>query len=86
MPEKPLASTFARRAIAARTARTGSGVADAGGVAAKQIHLQRAERVARDGRFGERAESRVDAVDRRVAERLAVDDRARRVDAGHGVR
>ena len=85
MPEKPLASTFARSAIDARTARTGSGVADAGGVTAQQVDLQRAERLPGDGGFGQRARTRVDAVDRRIAERLAIDDRARRIDAPGGV-
>ncbi len=56
-------------------------LADAGGVAAQQIQLQRAERVARNRGLGERAEAGVDAVDRLVAGRLAIDDRARRVDA-----
>ena len=81
MPEIPLASTLARSAIDARTARTGKRLADAGGVTAQQVDLQRAERVARDGRLRERAEAGVDAVDRRIAERLAIDDGARRVDA-----
>ena len=61
-------------------------VADAGGVAAQQVHLQRAERVARDGRSRRARRTRVDAVDRRVAERLTIDDGARRVDARRGVR
>jgi hypothetical protein len=34
--------------------------------------------------LGERAESRVDAVDSRLAGRLAIDERARRVDARDG--
>ena len=48
---------------------------------AQQVYLQRAERVPGDGRFGQRAKTRVDAVDRRIAERLAIDHRARRIDA-----
>ena len=56
--------------------------ADAGGVAAQQVDLQLGERVGRDPNLGEVAESGVDAVDRLVAAREGVDDRARRVDTG----
>ena len=56
-------------------------IADAGGVAAQQVALQRFQRVGRDLDFGERSESGVDAVDRLVAARLPIDDRARRADA-----
>ena len=82
MPEKPFASTLARSAISARTIGDRQRLADAGGVAAKQIELQRGELIGRDRDFGQRAESGVDAVDRGVAaRRVAVDDRARGVDA-----
>ena len=54
-------------------------------MAAQQVDLQRAKRVPGDSRLGQRAEARIDAVDRRVAERLTVDDRPRRVHARHGL-
>ena len=77
MPEKPFASTFARSAIVARTARDRQRIADAGGMAAEQVELQRAERVVRNARLGERAEAGVDAVDRLVSGRAARPPRAR---------
>jgi hypothetical protein len=80
IPEKPLASTFARSAIDARTARTGSGSPTPAAWLRSRFNWS-AERVARDGGFGQRAEARVDAVHRRVARRLAHRPRARRVDA-----
>ena len=67
MPENPLASTFARSAIVARTTGIGQRLADAGGMAAQQIELQLGERLVRDADVGEVAEAGVDAVDRRVA-------------------
>ena len=51
-------------------------LADAGGVAAQQVQLQRLERVGRDLHVGERSESGVDAVGRLVAARAC--DRPRR--------
>ena len=65
----------------ARTARTGSGSPTPAAWLRSRFTLQRAERVARNRRLGERAEPGVDAVDRRVAGGLPIDDRARRVDA-----
>ena len=56
-----------RRAHGARRQR----LADAGGVAAEQVELQRFERVGRDLDVGERSEAGVDAVDRLVAARAA---------------
>ena len=58
MPENPFASTLARSAIVARTTRHGQRVADAGGVAAQQVDLQRAQRVVRDARRRRRCRSR----------------------------
>lgn len=55
--------------------------ADAGGVAAHQIALQRRERGRRDLHFRERPEAGVDAVHGLVAARLAIDDDSRRADA-----
>ena len=63
-----------RRAHGARRQR----LADAGGVAAQQVELQRLERVGRDLHFGERAEAGVDAVGRLVAARAAIDRRRAR--------
>ena len=63
----------------------GQRLTDAGGVTAEQVDLQCSKRLSRDRGFGQRAEAGVDAVDRRVAERLAIDDRPRRVDAGDGL-
>ena len=71
MPEWPHASTLARSAIIARTARAGERLADAGRMAAQQVQLQRRQRVVRDAHLGERAEAGVDAVHRLVAVRLA---------------
>ena len=51
---------------------------------AQQVDLQRAERLARDCGFGQRAEAGVDAVHRRVAQAVAIDDGARRVHGGRG--
>ena len=48
----------------ARTARTGSGFVDAGGMASEQVQLERAERFVRNGGLSECAESGIDAVDR----------------------
>ncbi len=59
----------------------GERIADAGGVAAEQVHLQRPERVWRDADFRELAEAGVDAVGRLVALREAVDDGPRRAHA-----
>ena len=59
----------------------GEEVADAGGMAAQQVDLQRVERVGRDADLGEGSEPGVDAVDRRVAGGLAIDHRARGVHA-----
>ena len=57
----------------------GEEVADAGGVAAQQVDLQRVERVGRDADLGEGSKPGVDAVDRRVAGGRAIHDGARRV-------
>ena len=53
-------------------------VADARGVAAQKVHLQRVELLARNLHFGEVAEAGVDAVGGRVMLRTVVNDRARR--------
>ena len=55
-------------------------LADAGGVAAHQVHLQGVEVGAVDARLRERPEAGVDAVDRRVAVGRAIDDGAGRDD------
>ncbi len=60
--------------------------ADAGRVAAEQIELERAERAARNGGVGQRAEAGVDPVDGFVARGLAIDDGPCRVDARGGGR
>ena len=60
-------------------------LADAGGVAPQQVALEVAERVPRNLHFGQRAEAGVDAVDRRVAGRMAIDDGARGVDGRRGL-
>jgi adenylosuccinate synthase len=57
-------------------------LADARGVAAQQVDLQRREIGLLDPRLREVAESGVDAVDRLVAVGLRIDDRARRRDPG----
>jgi hypothetical protein len=59
----------------------GQQIADARGVAAHQVALQRLERVGRDLDFGERSEPGVDPVDRLLALCLPIDDDARRADA-----
>ena len=86
MPEKPLASTFARSAIIARTARAGSGSPTP--AAWLRSRLSCSSPSASRGIFdlGERAEAGVDAVDRRVAGGVAIDDGARRVDGARGRR
>jgi hypothetical protein len=50
-------------------------------MAAEQIELKRAELIPRNGRFRERAESGVDAVNRNIPGRLTVDDDTRGRDA-----
>ena len=57
-------------------------LADAGRVAAHQVHLQGVEVGAVDARLRERPEAGVDAVDRRLAGRGAIDDGAGRDDRG----
>ena len=51
-------------------------LADAGGVAAQQVQLQRFERIAGNDRFRQRAETGIDAVHRTLVGRVAIDDRA----------
>jgi hypothetical protein len=58
-------------------------VADSSRMAAKEIQLKRAERVAWDSCFSQRAKTGVDSVDRLVARGLAIDDRTSRIDARH---
>ena len=87
MPEKPFREHVGaqrhRRAHGAHRQR----LADAGGMAAKQVQLQRAKRFARNARFRERAKSGVDAVDRPHRRlRLPLDDGARGVDCAAGAR
>ena len=74
MPEKPFASTLARSAIDRAHRAHRQRLADAGGVAAQQVELQRAERVARNRGLGQRAEAGVDAVDRRRRRGVTIDD------------
>ena len=81
MPEKPLASTLARSAIDARTARTGSGSSTPAAWLRSRLTCSWARSSRCDARLGERAEAGVDAVDRRVALGAAVDHRARGDDA-----
>jgi hypothetical protein len=50
---------------------------DAGGVTAKQVELQLGERLRRNGDLGEVAESRINAVRRRVAPRKLLDHHSR---------
>ena len=76
MPEKPLASTLARSAIVARTARTGSGSPTPAAWLRSRLSCSALERLARDRHVGERAEAGVDAVDRRVAGGLRSTTRA----------
>ena len=52
-------------------------IADAGRMAAEEIHLQLRERVGRNRNLGEVAEAGVDAVRRLAALREVLDDRAR---------
>ena len=59
-------------------------LADARRVAAQQVPLELAERVSRNLDLGQRAEAGVDAVDRRVARRVPIDDGARGVDGARG--
>ena len=63
----------------------GKGIADASRVAAQEVDLERTQRLARDRRLGQRAEPGVDAIDGRIAKRLAIHDGARRVDARGGL-
>jgi hypothetical protein len=56
------------------------GRVDARRVAAQQVPLERAQRVPGNLHFRQRSESRVDAVHRRVASGVPLDDRARRLD------
>ena len=81
MPENPFASTLARSAIVARTARTGSGSPTP--AAWLRSRLSCSASSASGGIFdvGERAEAGVDAVGRLVAARAALDDGARRAHA-----
>ena len=71
MPEKPLASTLARSAIDARTARTGSGSSTPAAWLRSRLSCSAARSALVDARLGEGAEAGVDAVDRRVAVGLA---------------
>ena len=64
----------------------GKSIADASRVAAQEVDLERTKRIAWDRRLSQRAEPGVDAIDGRIAKRLAIDDGARRVDARGGLR
>jgi len=54
-------------------------------MAAKQIRLERLERIGRNLHFGEGSEARVDSVGRLVSVRRAIDDAARGLNAIDGV-
>ena len=86
MPENPLASTLARSAIDARTARTGSGASTPAAWLRSRFNCSAREVGLVDARLGEIAEAGVDAVDRRVAGGLRIDHGARRGDARPRVR
>ena len=80
-PEYPHASTFARSAIVARTARLESGSPTPAAWLRSRFNCSALKRVVRDPHVGERSEAGVDAVDGFVALGLARDHSARRVDA-----
>ena len=79
MPEKPLASTLARSAIDARTARTGSGSPTPAAWLRSRLSCSAPSASRGIARLGERAEAGVDAVDRRRRRRPG--DRRRRATA-----
>jgi hypothetical protein len=58
----------------------GERLADTRRVTPQEIQLQRTERVPWNGRFGQRAKSGIDSVDRLVAGRLAIDHGTGRID------
>ena len=83
MPEKPFASTFARSAIVARTARTGRGSPTPAAWLRSRFSWSAPSASRGIGGLGERAEAGIDAVDRLAAVCGTIDHlRAMRLPAG----